>query len=142
MTLPAGTRARVHYIGTLQDGTEFDSSRGREPLEFTIGAGEVLPGFEQAVIELEIGSSTVITLSAEAAYGPHQHDALQSVPITAFFEPPEVGAVAHFVGPEGQALAATITEVTEEDAVLDFNHPLAGHDLTFSIELVEIVNHL
>lgn len=141
MSLPNGVKVKVHYTGTLDDGSQFDCSRDREPLEFTLGAGEVLPGFERAIAELELGSSTTITLPAEEAYGPHHAEATQAVPAAAFLEPPQVGAIAHFVGPEGQPLAATISAVSDEDVTLDFNHPLAGQNLTFSIELVEITGH-
>ena len=141
MSLPNGVKVKVHYTGTLDDGSQFDCSRDREPLEFTLGANEVLPGFERAVAELELGSSTIITLPAAGAYGPHHPEATQTVPASAFLEPPQVGAVAHFVGPEGQPLAATISDVSDEQVTLDFNHPLAGQTLTFAIELVEITRH-
>lgn len=141
MSLPDGVKVKVHYTGTLDDGSQFDCSRERGPLEFTLGANEVLPGFERAAAELELGSSTVITLSAADAYGPHHSEATQTVPESAFLEPPQVGAVAHFVGPDGQPLAATISDVSDGQVTLDFNHPLAGQNLTFAIELVEIIGH-
>lgn len=141
MSLPTGTKVKVHYTGTLDDGSQFDCSRDREPLEFTLGANEVLLGFEHAVAQLELGSSTIITLPAEEAYGPHHAEATQTVPASAFLEPPQVGAIAHFVGPDDRPLAATISAVDDELVTLDFNHPLAGQNLTFSIELVEITEH-
>lgn len=134
-----GTTVRVHYRGTLEDGSEFDSSEGRDPLEFTLGAGQVIPGFESAVSELAIGESTTVTLDAENAYGPHHPEAIQVVPVTAFTDDPYEGAVVQLLGPNGERLAATIAKVEGDDVTLDFNHPLAGKGLTFEIELVEIV---
>ncbi len=139
MSHPEGTTVKVHYKGTLDDGSIFDSSDGRDPLEFTIGAGQVIPGFESAVIGLAIGESTNVTIEPEDAYGPRVPDAVQHVPVTAFTDEPYEGAMVQLLGPEGERLAATITEVGEEDALLDFNHPLAGRTLTFEIELVEVV---
>lgn len=138
MALSEGTTVRVHYRGTLDDGSEFDSSAGRDPLQFTIGAGQVIPGFESAVVELAIGESATITIEPEQAYGVKLEEALQSVPNTAFWEPPQIGQVVQLVAPDGSQLAATITEVGEEESLLDFNHPLAGEALTFEITLVEV----
>jgi len=139
MPYAQGTTLRVHYKGLLEDGAVFDSSAGREPLEFTIGAGQVIPGFESAVLDLSVGETTSVTIAPEDAYGPRVPDAVQQVPVTAFTEDPYEGAMIQLLGPEGERLAATITEVGEEEATLDFNHPLAGRALTFEIELVEIV---
>lgn len=135
-----GTTVRVHYRGTLQDGSEFDSSRGRNPLEFTIGQSQVIPGFETAVAELGLGESVTITLPAAEAYGEYYAEALEVVPFTAFTEPPYEGASVQLLGPNGEQLAATIVSIEGDDVTLDFNHPLAGKDLTFEIELVEAVN--
>lgn len=134
-----GTRVRVHYRGTLEDGSEFDTSKGRDPLEFTIGAGQVIPGFESAVADMAVGDSTTITLDAENAYGGYHEDAIQVVPVTAFTDDPYEGAVVQLLGPNSERLAATITEIEGDDVTLDFNHPLAGKQLTFEIEIVEVV---
>jgi peptidylprolyl isomerase len=134
-----GTTVRVHYRGTLEDGSEFDSSVGREPLEFTIGAGQVIPGFESAVAELTVGESMTITLESEDAYGGYHDEAIEVVPVTAFTDAPYEGAVVQLLGPNGERLAATITLIEGDNVTLDFNHPLAGKDLTFEIELVEVV---
>ncbi|MDZ4178705.1 MAG: peptidylprolyl isomerase [Coriobacteriia bacterium] len=138
MSLQEGMTVRVHYRGTLEDGTEFDSSEGRDPLEFTIGAGQVIEGFEHAVCGLEIGGSVTVTLQPEDAYGPRHDEAVQEIPVTAFWEPPQVGMMVQLVGPDGRELAASVMEVAEESAKLDFNHPLAGEALTFMITLVEV----
>lgn len=139
MALNPGTTVRVHYRGTLDDGSEFDSSTGREPLEFTIGAGQVIPGFENAVLELAEGEQTTVTIDPENAYGPHFPEAVQTAPLSAFHEEPEVGMMVQLVAPDGSQLVATIVEIDNEEAQLDFNHPLAGENLTFEITLVEVV---
>lgn len=140
MRAQAGDTVRVHYRGTLADGTEFDSSAGREPLEFEIGAGQVIPGFDEAVRGLEEGQTTTVRIEPADAYGERMEEAVQVVPLEAFGgEVPEVGWAVELQAPDGSRLAATITDVTESTATLDFNHPLAGEALTFEIELVEVV---
>jgi len=138
MTPKSGDTVKVHYRGTLEDGTEFDSSEGREPLEFEIGADQVIPGFDAAVINLEPGEKVTITIPAAEAYGEHNEAGMQSFPLSAFPSPPEVGWALELAGPNGERVPAMVAEVGDESAVLDFNHPLAGQDLTFEIELVEI----
>jgi len=140
MSLQDGATVRVLYRGTLDDGTEFDSNDRTSPLEFTLGQNQVLPAFEQAVLDLQPGSSITITLAAAEAYGPHYPEALQVAPLAAFLEPPEIGCLVRLVSDDGQHLAATVTEINEDGVVLDFNHPLAGKSLTFTIELLEVVH--
>lgn len=137
----SGDTVRVHYTGTLADGSEFDSSAGREPIAFTVGEGNVIPGFEAAVVELEVGESVTVTIPAAEAYGERDDRALQPVPREAFGTGPipEPGMMVQMISPEGQQLNATIIEVAEDAVILDFNHPLVGQDLTFALELVEIV---
>ncbi len=140
MAATSGDTVRVHYRGTLSDGTEFDSSTGRAPLEFTVGAGEVIPGFDDAVIDLEAGQKVTITIEARNAYGDRMEEAVQVVPLEMFGDQaPQEGWAVELEAPDGGRMAATIVEVNDESATLDFNHPLAGEDLTFEIELVEIV---
>ena len=132
---------RVHYTGTLTDGNVFDSSRQREPLEFTIGNGMVLAGFEQAVIGMEPGDKKLIALSAKDAYGEHSTEFVTTVnrahlPDTII---PEVGMMLQMQLPEGGVASAVIRDLSETMMTLDFNHPLAGRDLNFDIELMEIV---
>jgi FKBP-type peptidyl-prolyl cis-trans isomerase 2 len=134
-----GQKVRVHYRGTLANGDEFDSSEGREPLEFVLGSGQVIRGFDEAATGLEVGEKRVVTIPACDAYGERMEEAKQEVPLEAFPEAPEVGWVVEVASAEGQRMAATVTDVGSESAVLDFNHPLAGEDLTFEIELVQIV---
>lgn len=135
-----GDTVRVHYTGTLEDGSTFDSSKDRDPLEFTVGSGEVIAGFDAAVRDLEQGDSATVTIPACDAYGDHMPEAVQTVPLDAFGgEMPQVGWAVQMQAPDGQMLAAVVAEVDDENCVLDFNHPLAGKDLTFEIELVGIV---
>lgn len=136
-----GDTVRVHYTGTLADGSEFDTSRGRDPLDFTLGEGSVIAGFETAVAELEVGETTTVTIPAAQAYGERIDEAQQQVPLDAFGESlPQVGWGVELQGPEGQRVNAMVTEIGEEFITLDFNHPLAGQDLTFDLELVQIVS--
>jgi peptidylprolyl isomerase len=135
----AGDTVRVHYTGTLDDGTEFDSSAGREPLEFTLGAGQVVPGFDAAVTGMRIGERKTVTIPAAEAYGEPRQELLLTVP-RAQVPPnvqPRVGQRLQ-VGRGDQAFPVVVHEVTDEHVVLDGNHPLAGQDLTFALELVEI----
>lgn len=135
-----GDTVIVHYTGTLADGSTFDSSEGRDPLSFTLGEGTVIPGFESAVADLEVGSTATVTIPADQAYGEHNAEAVQTVPLEAFGESaPEAGWVVALEGPQGQQITALVAEVGTETATLDFNHPLAGKDLTFALTLVEIV---
>lgn len=140
MAPTAGQTVMVHYRGTLSDGTEFDSSRDRAPLQFTVGEGQVIPGFDAAVADLGIGETTTVTIPADQAYGGRENDAVQEFPIDAFPEPPEEGWTVELAAPDGQRLAATVAHVGPETATLDFNHPLAGEDLTFEIELLEVID--
>lgn len=136
----AGDSVRVHYRGTLTDGTQFDSSEGREPLEFTVGAGDVIPGFDAAVAKLEVGEKATVTIPAAEAYGDHDEAGVQAFPIDQFppGSNPQAGWTVELSTPDGMPVAAVIMDVTDETVVLDFNHPLAGQDLTFELELVSI----
>lgn len=137
----AGDTVRVHYTGRLGDGREFDSSVGRDPLEFTIGSRSLIPAFEDAVIGLDVGQSESLTIPAADAYGARVQEAIQTVERSMI--PPEVelelGKVLQATAPGGQQMMLTVIELTDETVTLDANHPLAGEDLTFDIELVAIV---
>lgn len=135
-------RVKVHYTGTLADGTIFDSSRQRDPLEFTVGTGQVIKGFDEAVAEMAIGDKRTVTIPAAEAYGPRHDEMIFDVPPSQFAEGvvPKVGMQLQGQTEEGAPpTIVTVIEVTEEKVTLDANHPLAGQDLTFEIELMETV---
>lgn len=136
----AGDTVKVHYTGKLEDGTIFDSSREREPLEFTLESGQIIPGFEEAVDGMEEGEETTVEIPPEKAYGMRQEDAVMEFPVTELPDEmePEVGMQLQLQGANGQAFPARVVEVGDETVVLDANHPLAGETLTFDIELVEV----
>lgn len=136
-----GKTVKVHYQGTLPDGTVFDSSRGREPLEFTLGAGQVIAGFDKAVAGLAPGESRTATVPAAEAYGPRLGEMVLELPreqvpseLTV-----EVGQQLELRQEDGQTVPVTIADLSDETVTLDANHPLAGQDLTFEVELVEVV---
>ena len=135
-----GDTVKVHYTGTLTDGSTFDSSQGRDPLEFSVGGGQVIAGFDDAVSGLEIGESITINIPAEKAYGPYQEEMTQTVGRDQF--PPDLelkeGVQLQVPQENGQPAAVTIKKLTDKEVTLDANHPLAGKDLNFEIELVEI----
>lgn len=137
----SGDTVRIHYTGTLDDGTEFDSSSGREPLEFALGGGQVIPGFDSAVDGMAIGESKSVTIEPDQAYGTRHEQLVQEVPKSALPQEiePAVGMQLQSQSPEGQVMNLVITEVADETITVDGNHPLAGQTLTFAIELVEIV---
>lgn len=136
-----GDTIKIHYRGTLDDGTVFDSSEGREPLQFEVGSGMVIPGFDNGVLGMTIGQKKTINIPVEDAYGPVQDEMFMEFPIDRFPADmkPEVGMSLNMSNGSGQAIPVVIAEVLDEVVVLDANHPLAGEDLTFDLELVEIV---
>lgn len=135
-----GDKVRIHYTGTLTDGSVFDSSAGRDPLEFTVGEGQVIPGFERAVAGMAPGETKQVTIPADDAYGQPRGELLLTVNRTELPDEiaPEPGQQLQ-MSQAGQTFVVTVTEVTGDAVVLDANHPLAGQDLTFELELVEIV---
>ena len=136
-----GDTVRVHYRGKLQDGSVFDAT-DREPLQFTIGGGQLIPGFEEAVVGMNPGDSKTAELPAEKAFGRYQEDMVAVVPKSQFADwevEPAVGERVPIPRPDGPPIDVTVTEVTESDVTVDANHPLAGEDLTFDIELIDIV---
>jgi FKBP-type peptidyl-prolyl cis-trans isomerase 2 len=131
---------KVHYIGKFTSGEVFDSSEGREPLEFTLGQGMLIPGFEKAVIGMMVSQSKTVTIPVEEAYGPIMEEMLQQVPREAL--PPEmepmVGMQLMSQLPNGTEIPLVITEVRETEITVDANHPLAGKELIFEITLVSV----
>ena len=135
-----GDTVKIHYTGTLTDGTEFDSSAGREPLEFTLGSGQVIPGFDQAVEGMTVGDSKSVNIASRDAYGPRHEQMVQDVPKSALPNDlePTVGMSLQARGQDGNVINLTVTHVGDDAITVDGNHPLAGQDLNFDIELVEI----
>lgn len=135
-----GDTVKIHYTGTLADGTIFDSSAGRAPLAFTIGGNQVIPGFEEAVLGMTAAEKKNVTIPADKAYGQRNETLVFNVPRDQV--PPDInpepGQRLQMQGPGNQPLIVTVTEVTEQHILLDANPPLAGKDLNFAIELVEI----
>ncbi|MDH3987988.1 MAG: peptidylprolyl isomerase [Gammaproteobacteria bacterium] len=137
----SGDKVRIHYTGKLDDGTQFDSSAGREPLEFDLGGGGVIPGFDSAVDGMAVGESKSVKIESKEAYGPRHEELIQDVPKSELPDDIElsIGLQLQAQNPEGQVMRFMIAAVTEEVITLDGNHPLAGQNLNFDIELVEIV---
>ena len=137
----SGDTVRIHYTGTLTDGTTFDSSEGRDPLEFVVGSGQIIPGLDKAMPGMAVGEKKSVNIPPEQAYGPRHDQMIQEVPISALPDDlePQVGMGLQARRPDGAMLDLTITAVGEESITVDGNHPLAGKALAFDIELVEIV---
>ena len=143
MTQPrSGDTVRVHYTGRLDNGRVFASSKAREPLELTVGEGTLIPSLEETLTRMEPGEELTVTIPAEQAYGPHQPDLVLAVDRAEFPEDiePEVGQELR-VGQGDEVVVVRITAVSDEEVTIDVNHPLAGQDLTFDLELVEIRGH-
>jgi len=136
-----GDKVRVHYHGTLRTGETFDSSEGREPLEFTVGSGQVIRGFEEGVKGMSIGEKRTLEIPVQDAYGEKNKDLIIEFPLTQFPADmqPEIGQQLMMSNGSEQSFPVTIKEIKEDSVLLDANHPLAGQDLIFNIELVEIV---
>ncbi|MEL6957939.1 MAG: peptidylprolyl isomerase [Pseudomonadota bacterium] len=135
-----GDTVFIHYTGTLTDGTEFDSSKGRDPLEFTVGSGMVIAGLDRAMAGMALGEKKRVEVACADGYGPINPDNRLAVPRDQLPEdiPVEVGLMLQMQGPEGQAVPVTVVEVSETEVTLDANHMLAGKDLIFDIEVVSI----
>lgn len=135
-----GDTVKVHYQGTLDDGTVFDSSHERDPLSFTLGQGEIIPGFENAVQGMNQGDSKNVSIPPDEAYGQRQEDNMLQVNQSDIPEEinPEKGMVLQVKTQDGQSRNVTVAEVTDETVTLDGNHPLAGENLNFEINLVEV----
>lgn len=136
-----GDTVRIHYTGRFPDGATFDSSREREPLEFRLGAGEIIAGLDEAIAGMSVGDTGVVNIPADKAYGPHQPEAVQTIPRETIpshiaLEP---GLRLQAERPDGATIALTVVEIGEDGVKVDANHPLAGRDLVFEIELLEVV---
>ncbi len=136
-----GKKVRVHYIGTLDDGTKFDSSFDRgEPLEFTCGAGQMIPGFDQAVKDMEVGQTVKAHIPAELAYGPRREEMIQKVSVSQIPNADElpVGQTIYMRSPDGQPFPVFVVGIEDGIVTFDANHELAGKDLNFDITLLSV----
>ena len=133
-----GSKVKVHYTGTLDDGTVFDSSDEKEPLEFTIGESHVIAGFENGIMDMKLNEEKKIKIPAKEAYGERDERMVVSVPRDKF--PPEIEAGGRLVmkGPQRQSLNAVVSEVKQDVVIIDLNHPLAGKELNFKVKVVAV----
>jgi peptidylprolyl isomerase len=134
-----GNTVKVHYTGRLEDNTIFDSSNGKEPIEFQVGNQQVIEGFETAVVGLTKGDKTTVTITSDKAYGELRNELIQQVPRNQVPQDVQVGSQLQGVNPQGQPFMVTVTEVNENSVTIDANHPLAGKSLIFDIEVVDFV---
>lgn len=133
---------KVHYTGKLSDGRIFDSSEGRDPMQITLGLGHLIPGFENGLIGMHLNEKKTISITKDEAYGDYDSKLLFEVPKTQLPQDaePQVGMGLSSTSPDGQEVHMTISEVKEESVILDGNHPLAGKDLIFDLEVLEIID--
>jgi len=136
-----GATVKVHYTGKLADGTIFDSSRDRDPLEFKLGEKQLIQGFEDAILGMNVGDSKTVVIPAEKGYGQYHEEMKAEIEKSQFPDniALEIGQRIQLKQEEGQIVAVTITDVTDTMVTLDANHPLAGKELTFEMELIEIM---
>ncbi len=141
MKIEKGQKVKLHYTGTLDDGQVFDSSNGKEPLEFIVGSGMVIKGFDDAVIGMQAGNEKKFIIESKDAYGDVVKELMQDVPKEAFGEEkPEIGATIGIKTPDGQVMPVKVVAVKDDKVTLDLNHPLAGKRLTFEIKIVDVEN--
>lgn len=136
----SGNTVKIHYTGRFEDGTVFDTSADRDPLEFTVGSGQVIPGMDNAVTGMKVGDNQTVSIPPEEAYGTHDERLVQEVPKKMLPEDmtPAIGMQLQSQTPDGQTMQLVVTEVADETITVDANHPLAGRVLEFDIELVAV----
>lgn len=137
----SGDVVRIHYTGKLEDGTQFGSSAGDEPLELRVGAGQIIPGLDTKIEGMTVGEKETVTIPVEEGYGERDERQVEVVPRSAIPENIElqVGGVLQAQTPDGRAVQLVVKDVDDTQVTVDANHPLAGHELTFEVEVVEIV---
>ena len=135
-----GDTVRINYTGTLDSGDQFDSSEGRDPLEFVLGSGQIIRGLDAAIAGMAVGDTKTVNVPCAEAYGDHNPEARQAIPRGEIPDtiPLEPGTQLQMQTPQGQVVPVTVAGVTEDEVTLDANHPLAGQDLTFAIEIMGI----
>lgn len=134
-----GNTVKVHYTGKFEDNEVFDSSTGKQPIEFQVGASQVIEGFENAVLGLNVGDKTEVNIAPEQAYGLVREDLIITLPKAQIPPDAEPGAQLQGMGQDGQPFNVIVKEVNEENAIVDANHPLAGKTLKFEIEVIEVL---
>ena len=136
----SGDTVAIHYTGTLEDGTTFDSSKGREPLEFEVGSGQIIPGLDSALPGMAVGDTKTVKVASADAYGPHNPEMQQSVPREGIPDeiPLQPGTQLQMQTPDGRAVPVAVVSFDDATVTLDANHPLAGKDLQFDIEVLKI----
>ena len=140
-TVKTGDTVRFHYTGTLTDGSVFDTSDGRDPLECTVGAGQIVPGLDAALAGMTVGAEETVAVPCDQAYGPHDPNGRQEIPrdqIPAEI-PVDPGTTLQLSLPDGRKMPVVVADADDEKVVLDANHPLAGQDLTFRVKVVAVV---
>jgi len=140
MAIKQGDTIKVDYTGTLEDGKVFDTSEGKQPLEFEVGAGKIIPGFDKAVIGMEKGQEKDISIKPEDAYGQPREELKKEIPRSSLpqGQEPKVGMGLMMNTPQGQQFPARISKVTDDKVTIDLNHPLAGKTLNFKIKIVDV----
>ena len=140
MTIKKGDKVKVDYTGTLDDGTVFDTSEGKQPIEFEVGAGMVIPGFDNAVVGMKKGEEKEVKIEPKDGYGERNDQLLKKIPREQLPKGPEpkAGMMVGLSTPQGQQIPAKITEVTDKEVTIDLNHPLSGKTLNFKIKVVEV----
>lgn len=136
-----GDKVQVHYKGTLADGSVFDSSEGRPPLDVTLGSGQVIPGFDEALTGMKVGEKKTVTIPVDKAYGPHNAEMVMQIPANQIPPDlnPEIGQKLQVGGAGGEVMLVEVVDLNDDFIILDANAPLAGKDLTFDLEMVAIV---
>ncbi len=138
MAIENGSEVKVHYTGMFESGEIFDSSHGRDPLEFVVGSGMVIKGFEDEIIGLNVGDKKTFKIASDNAYGPVREDLIFQVQRSVLPEGVEVGELLEVHQPDGNVFVVRVDGLTDETATLNANHPLAGKDLVFEVEIIEI----
>jgi len=135
-----GDVVRIHYTGKFTDGTPFDSSDGREPLEFKMGAGQIIPGLERSIEGMDVGDKETVTVPAADAYGPRDDAQVQAIPRTAIPDgvDVDVGSRLQANTADGRTVNLTVVDLDDSSVTVDANHPLAGRDLVFDIEIIDV----
>lgn len=141
MKAKKGSSVKVEYTGSLETGQVFDTSEGKDPLEFKVGEGKVIKGFDDAVVDMDAGEEKEISIKAEDAYGQRNEQLVQEVPKQAFGESTsklQQGIILGLRDPQGNVMNALVTKISDDKVTLDMNHPLAGKNLKFKIKMVEV----